>query len=321
VKNDNVIAAGAGELAHQKRFASFALPLPPALAAGRREIDGRSGKLSYYVAGKGPPLLLIHSINAAASAFEVRPIFETMQAQRRVYAVDLPGFGFSDRTVRDYNVRLYVDAVQDMLDAIASDRGFDPIDALALSLSAEFLARAAALAPQRLRRLIFVAPTGLSRPPTVADAGSDVHGTREIAGLLWALQVPLWRQRIFDLLVSRASIRYFLGRAWGSKHIDEALFRYCFLTAHRPGACNAPYAFVSGRLFSKDVVRLYMSLKMPVLVCRGTRGEFQDMGGLGRVSALPNWSVQTFDSGAMPQFERATEFNSALTRFLEAPVP
>jgi pimeloyl-ACP methyl ester carboxylesterase len=321
LKNDDTMMAASGKLAHQKRFASFALPLPPALAAERREIDGRSGRLSYYVAGKGPPLLLIHSINASASAFEVRPIFEAMRDRRRVYAVDLPGFGFSDRADRDYNVRLYVDAVQDMLDAIAADCGFDPIDALALSLGAEFLARAAVQAPQRLRRLIFVAPTGLSRLPAVADPGSGAQGTREIAGLLWALQVPLWRQKLFDLLVSRTSIRYFLGRAWGSKHIDEALFRYCFLTAHQPGACNAPYAFVSGRLFSKDVVRVYAALKMPVLVCRGTKGEFQDLRGLDQMSASPNWSVQTFDSGAMPHFERAIEFNAALTRFFQTPAP
>jgi len=52
------------------------LNLPPAVAAERLESQGRSGRLSYYVAGSGPPLLLLHSINAAASVREVQPAFE-----------------------------------------------------------------------------------------------------------------------------------------------------------------------------------------------------------------------------------------------------
>ena len=44
------------------------MTLPPALDGERFEFDGLSG----YVAGEGPPLLLVHSVNAAASAAEVR---------------------------------------------------------------------------------------------------------------------------------------------------------------------------------------------------------------------------------------------------------
>ena len=62
--------------------------LPPAIEAERREHDGRAGRLSYYVAGSGAPLLLVHSVNAAASAYEMRPLFEHYRGSRRVYAVD-----------------------------------------------------------------------------------------------------------------------------------------------------------------------------------------------------------------------------------------
>src|SRR3954453_19995098 len=100
-------------------------PLPPAVSGERREAKGRAGRLSYYVAGEGAPLLLVHSINAAASAYEVRPIYEAMNTTRRAYAVDLPGFGFSDRSDRE----LYVAAIRDMLDVIAADAGPGPVDA------------------------------------------------------------------------------------------------------------------------------------------------------------------------------------------------
>ena len=44
---------------------------------GARSTAGRAG-LSYYVAGAGAPMLLVHSINAAGSAYEVKPIFERL---------------------------------------------------------------------------------------------------------------------------------------------------------------------------------------------------------------------------------------------------
>ena len=42
------------------------MPLPAAVSANRFEFDSAAGRLSAYVAGQGPPLLLAHSVNAAA---------------------------------------------------------------------------------------------------------------------------------------------------------------------------------------------------------------------------------------------------------------
>lgn len=292
--------------------------LPLVWHTGRRELTGRAGRLSCFVAGEGPPLLLVHSVNAAASAYEVRPIFDRMQATHRVYAVDLPGFGFSDRRPRDYNIRLFTDAVHDMLNLIAADAGAWPVDALAISLGSEFLARAVTEAPERFRSLTFVTPTGFSKK-AADDASSGA--TREIPGLLRFLEYPLWSQAIFNLLVRRRSIRYFLRRTFGSKHIDEALWEYCFQTAHRPGARHAPFAFVSGRLFSKDIERTYKALTPPVWVPHATRGDFKDFSRARTVAERPNWRFQPFDTGALPHFERPGEFFPAFEAFLAARAP
>lgn len=144
--------------------------LPRALDADLHETTGRSGRLAYYVGGDGPPLLLVHSINAAASAYEVKPVYDRMRTFRRVYSVELPGYGHSDRSGRRYDIRLFTDAVHDMLDLIERETGAQPVDALALSLSSEFLARAAVEKPERLRTLAFVTPTGFSKARPVPMA-------------------------------------------------------------------------------------------------------------------------------------------------------
>ena len=306
-------AAGVG----YSRFAiPHDLPLPPALPGERGTTQGRAGRLSFYVAGSGAPLLLIHSINAAGSAYEVRPIAERIR-DRRVYAVDLPGFGFSDRSERAYTIRLYTDAIHDMLDVIAAEAGPGPVDALALSLSCEFLARAATEAPERFRSLAFVTPTGFEKG---ADTRRGPEGaSREVPGLYRAFTVPLWTQTVFDLLASRRSIRYFLEKTWGSKAIDEGLLDYDYLTTHQPGAPNAPFNFVSGRLFSADIRAVYERITHPVYLAHGTRGDFQDFSQAGWLRERPNWRVEAFDAGALLHFERPEAFMRSYEQHLAAP--
>jgi pimeloyl-ACP methyl ester carboxylesterase len=288
--------------------------LAPAVSGKRREIAARAGRLSYYAAGEGAPLLLVHSINAAASAYEVRPIYERSLARRRVYAPDLPGFGFSDRSPRPYGARLYTDAIHDLLDAIAAECGPQPVDALAVSLGAEFLARAAVERPERVRTLALVTPTGFSRG---ADRLRGAPGeSREIPGLHAFFTFPLWSRGLYDLLVSRASIRFFLEKTFGSKRIDEGMFEYAYATAHQPGARHAPYAFVSGRLFSRDIRAVYERLAQPVWMPHATRGDFRDFSAADWARRRPNWTVQPFDTGALPHFEQPDAFMAHYEGFL-----
>lgn len=288
-------------------------PLPPALDAERRDIG--DGELGYYVAGEGSPLLLIHSINAAGSAYEIKPIFDRFAATRRVYAPDLPGFGISDRSRRDYTVALYVDAIRSVLDEIAADSGEQPVDALALSLSSEFLARAARDEPSRFRSLALVTPTGFRKG---SDSLRDADGsTREIGWLKSLVNVPRWRRGLFLGLVRPRVIRYFLKRTWGADDFDEGLAAYADLTTHRPGAENAPLAFLSGSLFSRDIRNVYESLEMPIWLPHGTRGDFRDFREAEWARAKCNWHVQAWETGALPHFEETDAFMEAYRRFLE----
>ncbi|MEO0974478.1 MAG: alpha/beta hydrolase [Pseudomonadota bacterium] len=290
--------------------------LPPAVEAERLTVERRAGALSYYQArGSDAPMLLIHSINAAASAFEVRPIFEHLRTQRSVYAVDLPGFGFSARDARRYDTRLYCDAVLDMLDVIADAHPDQPIDALALSLSGEFLARVAAEHPARFRRLVLVNPTGFNRASR--GALGPAESNREIPGLHRVLTVPLWRESLYRGLTRRNTIRYFLKRTYGSAQVDEEMVDYDALTARQPGASNAPYAFLSGRLFSRDVRAVYEQLEMPVWVGHGVRGDFKDFSQAHWARQRSNWHFTAFTTGALPHFERPLEFMAELDTFID----
>jgi pimeloyl-ACP methyl ester carboxylesterase len=291
-------------------------PLPPALSGTQRALSTRSGTLGYYEAGgDGPPLLLVHSINAAASAYEVRPLYEHYSKARKVYAIELPGFGFSERRERVYTPRLMTDAILAMVEEIGRRDGALPIDALALSLSSEFLARAATERPAPFRSLALVSPTGF-------DARAQRRETRAggpgIPLLRNALSFPLWSRSLYDLLVSRVSIRYFLARTWGSPAIDEGICEYDYITAHQPGAQHAPYSFVSGMLFSADITEIYDALTGPVWLTHGVRGDFVDYSRASTFAQKPGWTVEIFETGALPHFEQPDEFIRRYDAFLAA---
>jgi pimeloyl-ACP methyl ester carboxylesterase len=314
------VAAALAGIAYSKLFVPHALHLPPALEGERREFRGRAGRLSYYVAGPigsgaAAPLLLIHSVNAAASAYEVRPLFDHYRQTRRVYALDLPGFGFSERSKRNYTPRLFADALLDMLDEIARERGMEPLDALALSLSSEFLARAATEQSGRFATVALVSPTGFRKGDSFYGAAGSSRGLPFLNKLY---EFPLWSQPFFDLLNSRASQRYFLAKTFGSNGaIDQGLLEYDYLTAHQPGAQHAPYCFISGIPFSADINRIYDTLEPPVWLAHGVRGDFTDYAGTQRLAARPRWELRVFQTGAMPYFEQPDEFFAAYDGFLE----
>lgn len=299
-----------------------ALPedLPPALPGERFFIDGGpAGRIACHAAGPArsmlPPLVLVHSVNAAASAAEMRPLYVREIGARRVFAPDLPGFGASQRGRRPYTPRLMTDALHAVLAEVQSRCGPAPVDLLALSLGCEFAARAAAESPRAVRTLSLVSPTGFAGQRRRRGAPGSVVGPA------WALRLvhgPGWGGPLFRALTRPGVIRYFLRRTWGAREIDEDLWRYAVQTARVRGAEHAPLAFLSARLFSADINALYERLTLPVWVGHGLRGDFTDYRGLDSVQGRENWRVSVFPTGALPYFEQPDAFVRELDAFLTA---
>ncbi len=295
--------------------------LPPAVNADRYQLQQPVDPFTYYyhqpdssAMTEHRPLLLLHSINAAGSVYEVKPLFEHYAKHRPVYAPDFPGFGFSDRSDREYSPRLMTNAVHAMVDKIRQEHGDQPIDALALSLGSEFLARAATENPEHFRSLAFICPTGFDRRgPYHGESGS----VRSLPAMYALFRFPLWTKAFFDLLTTRPSVRFFLNNSWGSKDIDEGMLEYDLLTTRQPGARHAPYYFVSGYLFSKDISDVYLSLTQPIWMAHGVRGDFIDYRHKNLVEDKPNWTIEVFQSGALPHFEMPAAFTAAYDQFLQ----
>ncbi|MDT8305785.1 MAG: alpha/beta hydrolase [Anaerolineae bacterium] len=306
------VAAAGGWIGYSATMIDHNLPLPLALNAERHLFTGRiAGLLNYYVddSAEGRPLVLVHSINAGASSYEMRPLFEHYRGQRPVYALDLPGFGFSERSDRHYSAAMYGAAVRDLLEQIVEV----PADVIALSLGSEFAARAALEAPGLFHSLTLISPTGLGK-----DKGNGGDGSAGNTTFYQILATPLWSQAIYDLLVTRPSLHYFLQKSFHGP-VDAGLESYSYLTTHQPGARFAPLYFVSGQLFTPQVRRqIYAKVEVPALVIydEDAYTSFTEMPDL--LLDHPNWSaVRITPTRGLPHFEQPETTTRVLDHFWE----
>lgn len=262
----------------------------------------RGQALSFYEdrSTHGRPLVLLHSVNACASSYEMKPLFEKFRATRPVYALDLPGFGFSDRDARPYTPDLYTQELTDFL-ARVKDKGDAP-DVVALSLTCEFVARVASARKDLVHSLAFISPTGLAKEKHHADIGGPSP-------------MPFWGTLAFGVIASRPSIRYFLGKSFVGP-VDDGLKEYAYQTSHQRGGARAPIAFLTGKLFTPDIEDTYARLERPVMVLYDCDGytNFERLDAL--VARSPMWTATRISpSLGMPQFERTTETVDALEAF------
>jgi pimeloyl-ACP methyl ester carboxylesterase len=285
--------------------------LPEALDAPRlAHQSAEFGRIAYYkreptAASEARPLLLIHSINAAPSSFEVKPIFERCGDRRRVFSIDLPGFGHSERSDRRYSPELFAGAIAELLERVVGE----PADVLALSLSGEFAARAALMVPRRFASLALISPSGFSKRPLPSPkVGRIAYG---------ALSVPLWGRGLFDLVASKRSIRYFLGQSF-SASAPEELIEYAYATAHQPGAHHAPLYFLSMQLFTAQAQeQLYDKLpELPILAI-ADRDPYITFERLPEFAAArANWHYQSLAPHmGLPHWERPEATLAALEQF------
>jgi pimeloyl-ACP methyl ester carboxylesterase len=314
---NNILRAGffaaAAWIAYSNYFIKHKVDLEPAIPAERKQFDSlEAGKVSFYADAnaKGRPLVLVHSVNAAASAYEMRPLFTYYQGKRPVYALDLPGYGFSDRAKRAYSPQLFANAINEFLSTEVQTKA----DVVALSLSCEFAAQAVLNDSRLFNSLVFISPTGFRQ--AAGNAAGRLTRGRSSDRMYGLLTAPLWSRPLFDLIATRPSIRFFLSKSFVGP-VPPEMIEYAYATSHQLGAENVPLYFLSGKLFTPEIrLSAYERLDLPVLVVydRDFFTSFDMLSDL--LSKKENWrAARIIPSLGLPHFERTEEVAQALDDF------
>jgi pimeloyl-ACP methyl ester carboxylesterase len=85
------------------------------------EILWRGHRVAFTRHGQGSPVLLVHGLYAGASSFEWRHTIPGLAARHSVFALDLLGFGRSDRPAARYSPGLYQALLSDVVARVIGD--------------------------------------------------------------------------------------------------------------------------------------------------------------------------------------------------------
>lgn len=265
--------------------------------------------MAYAVAGEAgaPPVLLVHGIYAGASSFEFRRNFLELSKDFRVYALDLLGCGASERPERSYGPGDVTAQVEDFARDVIGAR----THLVASSLSAALVVPAAVRSPRLFGKLVLICPTGfgsLDRPS--GRLGDIVHAL---------FQAPILGDSLYNAIISRAGIRYYLGRIAYSDRgsVTEDLVEDYYRTGHQPGAKHLASAFVSGKL-NFGLKGYWSRVPQKSLLVWGQEARTTPLRQAENFTrGNPRTELRVFrDAALLPHDERAEAFNEETRKFL-----
>lgn len=149
-------------------------------------LDGLPGDWPVAVLGEGPPLLLLHGFDS--SFLEFRRLAPLLAERHQLFIPDLYGFGFSPRPATGpYGPRPVLDHLERLLAAIEernstwSSSSTCGIGLIGASMGGSVAVELARRLPARIRRLLLLAPAGLTGRPMPLPPLLDGLGVRFLA--------------------------------------------------------------------------------------------------------------------------------------------
>jgi pimeloyl-ACP methyl ester carboxylesterase len=291
---------------------SYAKP-PKALPGDLQGFEVAEGVLNYYQDGEGDPIILIHSINAGASSHEMEEIFNYYRYKRSVYALDLLGYGLSDRPDIPYSPELYIEHLKQFFEYVKEKHNKTP-DVVALSLSTEYIVKIAEQTPELIHKMVLISPTGLE--DTVDRIKYNLH-----KAALYLFRFPVLGQGMFNALTSRVALKNYLqNRIFVEpRNLSFLKLQQYYYTTHVKGAKNSPSYFVAGELFVDNIFQSYLNSKVPALIVRGTGNEtITQYDAIGTVLKENKKVKETVieNGGLLPYIEKENEFFIVTDKFL-----
>ncbi|MGH7271918.1 MAG: alpha/beta fold hydrolase, partial [Polyangiaceae bacterium] len=286
----------------------------PAIDGRRRHFHPNDRGLGYvccYIAerGRGRPIVLVHDLRPTSSAFEMRPLFESLRWRRPTFALDLPGFGLSTRGEAPYSLDLFANVLGELVRKLRGT--YASVDIVALGRGAEVAVRVASGDPSLVRSLAVIEPPGLV---PARSGGSLVSLAARLA-----LAVGQEAARgLFALMATRPMVRRAMRRRFRGTP-DSALVDYACATARLPGAHLAPMALLAqGQPSSAEMARLYSELTVPSLVLHDARGAHAVALEAFLRGRANRFAIRVASTRGMPQFERRADTTAALERFWQS---
>lgn len=260
------------------------------------QVEG--ARIRYVDRGQGPAVVLLHGF--ASSIENWLTVMPVLEQNHRVLAIDLKGFGWSDRPVGDYSPR----AQARMLKALMDERGIEKAALVAHSWGSSIALAFALDYPERVTRLaLYDAWAYESQLPTM------FHLARA-KGLGEVLFAAFYGERPDE----RMQLAFYNPDA-----VTEQLAEDVERAMKRPATRAAALEAVRGMDFT-ELETHYREVKAPTLLLWGREDVVTPVSiGERLLRELPRARLEIYPRcGHFPMLEAASQSTRDLAAFLEA---
>jgi pimeloyl-ACP methyl ester carboxylesterase len=271
-------------------------------------IEVGGNKLRYIRTGKGPTLVLLHTLRTQLDLFE--KVIPELSKHFTVYALDYPGHGYSDIPEALYDAAFFTGAVEGFLDNL----DLRDVTLAGVSIGGSISLIVAARRNPRVARVIAINPYDYAKGRGMAR--SSIFGRFVTYGSL----LPFIGETVMRLRNSFIMGAVLRGGVADPHSIPPALLHEMYLVGSRPGHYRAFLSLLRNSQSWETATKDYGRIEVPVLLIWGD----QDWAGPPERdhdrTLIPGVEMITMQNGGhfLP-LDRPQESTAAILRFA-APV-
>ncbi|XP_062181401.1 pheophytinase, chloroplastic [Phragmites australis] len=285
----------------------------------------RGMRVNYLARGQGPPVLLVHGFGASVAHW--RRNIGVLSESYTVYAIDLLGFGASDKPPGfAYTMETWAQLILDFLEEVVKRPTVlvgNSVGSLACVIAASESTRDA------VRGLVLLNCAGGMNNKAIVDDWR----IKLLLPLLWLVDFLLNQRPIasalFERVKDRNNLKDILLSVYGNKEaVDDELVEIIRGPADTEGALDAFVSTVTGPPGPSPIALMPRLAGVPVLVLWGDRDPFTPIDGpVGRFfsalpSELPNVTLHMLEGvGHCPHDDRPDLVHDRLLPWLQGLPP
>ena len=273
---------------------------------GRLRFDSVStenGRISVLSAGTGDPVVCIHGLGGTKASF--LPTVAALAGRYRVIALDLPGFGESDKPIAAaYDAPYFAKAVFALLDSL----GIEQAHLIGNSMGGRVAIEAGLIDPGRVERLVLLSP-----------ALAWLRDRR----WKWLLQLPLPKLGLVQPTprpVVEAIVRRLVpggGDGWAAAGVDEFMRSYLTPRGRAAFYAAAAHIYLDEPHGERGFWTRLAELAPETMFVWGRNDALVPIAFMKHVErALPAARHVELDCGHVPQVEAPRETHAAILDFL-----
>jgi pimeloyl-ACP methyl ester carboxylesterase len=268
-------------------------------------VEARGNKLRFIKSGKGPVLVLLHTLRTQLDLFE--KVIPELSKHFTVYALDYPGHGYSDIPKARYDSAFFAGAVEGFLERFNSH----DVTLAGVSIGGSIALIIAARCNPRVARVVAINPYDYAKGRGMAR--SSFLGRM----ITYASLVPFFGEMVNRLRSFEVMRRVLQGGVADPKNIPPELSKEMYLVGNRPGHYRAFISLLRNAETWETATKDYGRINVPVLLIWGDGDWARPSERKHDCELIPGAEMTTLENGGhfLP-LDRPKELQQLIVRFV-----